>query len=368
MTLTSRILPAMAVAVAAALGASDSRAQELCSVYTIVSGDTLSHIARRAGVPGGYQTLFSLNSDTIRNPNVIEVGGRVRIPCADGSLPGTAVAAVTDAAPAAADPAAAAAAPAEALPPMRFLTAGFYAPFTDEGLPEGGMFTELVKTAVRTGNPDQAYNVTFVNDWGPHLTVLLPSGAFDMGFPWYKPDCSKVENLQPANALRCTDYNHSDPFFEAAVGYYALKGSEFARVATYPELLGARLCRPRGWFTFDLEANRLVEPNITLLVAPTQVACWDALRAGEVDVVTFDALPAEADLIKLGLLDTVVEIPQLTSVETLHVFAPKSNPNGEAFLEVINRGLAEVRRSGQWMEIVARHLGAQEAAKVAASN
>ncbi|MCU0911246.1 MAG: transporter substrate-binding domain-containing protein [Rhodobacteraceae bacterium] len=365
MNLTFRILPAAAVAVAAALAASDARAQELCSVYTIVSGDTLSQIARRAGVPGGYQTLFSLNSDTIRNPNVIEVGGQLRIPCPDGALPGATAAAAAEATPTAP---AEAVAPPEALPAMRFLTAGFYAPFTDEGLPEGGMFTELVKTAVRTGNPDQAFNVTFVNDWGPHLTVLLPSGAFDMGFPWYKPDCTKVENLQPANALRCTDYNHSDPFFEAAVGYYAMKGSDFARVATYPELLGARLCRPRGWFTFDLEANRLVEPNITLLVAPTQVACWDALKAGEVDVVTFDALPAEADLIKLGLLDTVVEIPQLTSVETLHVFAPKSNPNGEAFLETINRGLAELRSSGQWMEIVSRHLGAQEAAKVSATD
>lgn len=384
---------ACGVALAIALSAAPAAAQNLCEFYTVRTGDTLSQIARTAGVAGGYQLVFNANQDVLRSPNLIEVGQRLRIPCADGSLPGVtaakpeatltlaqpepapaepaaeetpveAVAAVPEPEAEAAAEAAPAPEPAEQdLPTVRFLTAGAYAPFTDEDLPEQGMFTELVKTALNTADPDQDYSVTFVNDWGSHLTTLLPMGAFDMGFPWFRPDCSRIENLRPANAMRCSDFNHSEPFFEAVVSYYALKGGPFEATDAYPQLLGTRLCRPRGWFTFDLEAERLVEPNVEMLVPPTQVDCWRALLDGEVDVVTFDALPAEADIQELGISDRVVELAPLSTLATIHVFTPKSNPNGEAYLAKLNEGLAELRTSGKWFEIVSRHLTAHEEKK-----
>lgn len=46
--------------------------------YTVVSGDTLSGIAARFNVPGGYMTIA--NANNIRNPNVINVGQRLLIP------------------------------------------------------------------------------------------------------------------------------------------------------------------------------------------------------------------------------------------------------------------------------------------------
>ncbi len=354
------LVAAGAAALVIGLGPGESRAQGLCEVYTVVSGDTLSKIAHAAGVAGGYQLVFDANRDVLRSPNLIEVGQELRIPCADGSLPGKVIRiAEPEPAPEPADETEVAA--TEPLPPIRFLTAGAYAPFTDENLPEQGLFTELVKTALHHGDPALGHRVVFVNDWGAHLTELLPSGAFDMGFPWYRPDCSRVEFLSPANAQRCTDYDHSEPFFEAVVSHYARRDSPYANVSSYPQLLGARLCRPDGWFTFDLEAQRLVEPNVSMTVPPTQHDCWRALMAGEVDVVTFDALPAEADIDTLKLRDAVVELPTLSTLATLHVFTPKSNPNGQAYLEVLNRGIAEIRASGEWFAIVSRHLSAHAA-------
>lgn len=44
--------------------------------YSVQSGDTLSAIARRFGVPGGYRELARVNN--IPNPNVIRVGQRLR--------------------------------------------------------------------------------------------------------------------------------------------------------------------------------------------------------------------------------------------------------------------------------------------------
>ena len=46
--------------------------------YTVVSGDTLSKIATKFNVPGGYMTIANANG--IRNPNVINVGQKLRIP------------------------------------------------------------------------------------------------------------------------------------------------------------------------------------------------------------------------------------------------------------------------------------------------
>ena len=195
------------------------------------------------------------------------------------------------------------------------------------------------------------FSIIFVNDWGSHLNDLLPSGAFDMAFPWFLPDCDKVENLSAPNAFRCTDFNHSAPFYDALVGYYTLAGSAYDGATTYPELFGARMCRPESWFTFDLEAEQLIEPTISLTQVP-QMDCWELLRNGEVDVVTYDALPAEEDLENAGMKDVVVDLPELTSQQTLHVFVSKNNPNGDAYMNIINAGLEQLRLSGEWFEIV----------------
>jgi polar amino acid transport system substrate-binding protein len=225
------------------------------------------------------------------------------------------------------------------------------------------MFTELVTAALKIAKPDQDYRVVFINDWGAHLTDLLPTGAFDMGFPWFLPDCTKLENLSPANALRCTDYDATEPFFEAVVGFYTMKGSKFEGTTSHEQLAGARLCRPDGWFTFDLEAAGLVEPTISMTVAPTQVACWEALQEKEVDVVTFDALPAEADIQALGLSDIVIELPAVSTVARMHVLTPKTNPNGKAYIALLNAGLEKMRSNGQWFAIVSKHLSMAQANK-----
>jgi len=112
--------------------------------------------------------------------------------------------------------------------PIRMVTGSGYAPFTDEKLDGGGALTKMVRQAMEQGNPDQEFNITFVNDWGSHLESLLPLGAMDMTFPWFKPDCTKVEFLSPASANRCTGFNHSAPLYDALVGFYTLNGSPYA--------------------------------------------------------------------------------------------------------------------------------------------
>ncbi|WP_234417138.1 LysM peptidoglycan-binding domain-containing protein [Loktanella sp. Alg231-35] len=349
---SSGVVHGMAAIAAATVGLmavapGQAQAQVACSTYAVQSGDTLSQIASRGEVDGGFQTLFDANRNVLANPNRIEIGQVLAIPCDDGALPLTA--ASTPTAAASTEPAPTTAEPNRSL---RIVTASGYAPFTDEGLPGGGLITQMVDRSMELGNADQDYSLIFINDWGSHLETLLPTGAVDMVFPWFKPDCDKVENLSPGSAYRCTDFNHSAPFYEALVGYYTLKGSAYENVTTYAELQGARLCRPEAWFSFDLEAEGLVPPNVSLARPVPQDGCWQLLLDGEIDVITLDALPAEEDARELGLEDQIAKIEPLTSAQTLHVFVSKDNQFANDALPIINAGLEELRLSGEWFNIV----------------
>ncbi|MEL6837663.1 MAG: LysM peptidoglycan-binding domain-containing protein [Pseudomonadota bacterium] len=329
-----------------ALSSKPAAAQTLCSTYTVTRGDTLSQIASIANVQGGFQFLFNANTDVLANPNLLEVGQVIKIPCADGSLPSTASSVVRQ------STAVASAQPEALSRAIRIATATGYAPFTDEDLPGGGMITQMVERSMQLGNPDQDYDLIFINDWGSHLETLLPSGAIDMVFPWFRPNCDLVENLSPSSAYRCTDFNHSEPFYELVVDFYTLNGSQYAAATSHGDLFGARICRPEAWFTFDLEAERLVEPNITYVTPVSQQDCVQLLANGEVDVMTYDALPAEEDIREAGFEDRITVLEPLRGTVTSHIFVSKNNPIANEALPIINAGLEELRLSGEWFNIV----------------
>ncbi|MEM7236764.1 MAG: transporter substrate-binding domain-containing protein [Pseudomonadota bacterium] len=333
-------------------------------VYSVVRGDTLREIAIRAYQVGNYQIIFNANRDVLKSVSIIEVNDRLFIPCLDGSGPKTKqefrrAGGVTD------EPLAELAViqPVEDQAPLqpfqrkiRFLTASDFAPFTEEDMPQGGMITELVKRAMGHSGSGRDYRVTFVNDWGAHLDVLLPEGAFDLGFPWYRPDCTKIDRLSDAMKLRCTSYDFSHPFYEVVIGYYARTDNQLSRALSYDDLSGKVICRPRGYFTFDLEQEGLTESGVTLMSPQTPIECFEALRDGEADIATINILIAEQAIAELGIGGETTEIADLASIQTLHVLSPKSNPYGRAYLTLINKGLRQMRESGEWFEVVSRHL------------
>ncbi|GGC78719.1 transglycosylase [Tersicoccus solisilvae] len=48
--------------------------------YTVQAGDTLSQIAQKLGVKGGWKALADANLDTVSNPNLIFVGQTLNLP------------------------------------------------------------------------------------------------------------------------------------------------------------------------------------------------------------------------------------------------------------------------------------------------
>lgn len=373
---------------AAFLTGGAAHAQEACKTYVVAAGDNLRFIARSAyGDADMYRVIYSANVDAIgAKADLIEVGVSLAIPC-DPRTEGAAVAApsvalttdvvdpatapiavvpdlpvvsagTTEVAAAAPDPATPT--PAAEEPPMAFpyrmVTGNGYAPFADEMLPGGGMFTQLVEMAIFRADPAMPYNLTFVNDWQAHLDALLPSGAYDLSFPWVRPDCESTEMLSASDTARCEAFVFSAPLYEIVDGFFAPVDSDLLAATSYTAFEGKRICRPEGFTTGVLEAAGLPSDKIELTRPISATDCFEALAAGKVDLVSIDAEVGDSAIAELGLVGDFAQNPHLMTIDSLHVIAHKSNARAVEMVGMLNEGVIEMYESGEWYDIVSSAL------------
>ena len=131
--------------------------------------------------------------------------------------------------------------------PLSFVTANGYLPYTDESLPERGLFTHLVSTAMMRAAPAQPTEIVFVNDWSAHLEHLLPRQAFDASFPWTRPGCETQGELTSVELYACQNYLYSEPFYEIVEGFFSKVGSGHEDILDVAGFKGLRICRPEGY-------------------------------------------------------------------------------------------------------------------------
>lgn len=334
-------------------------AQEACSTYTVKVGDNLRYIARAAyGDADKYRLIYDANVAIIgEKADLIEIGSELTIPCdtaTAAAAPEPAATATETVTPVAATPDPAPAPATEK--PVSFVTGNGYAPFADEMLPGGGMMTQLVEMSVFRADPSIPYTLTYINDWQAHIDALLPSGAYDLSFPWVRPDCETPEMLSPGDQVRCTDFVFSGPFYEIVDGFFSLRDSGLGSVTKYADFEGKRICRPEGYTTGVLDAVGLTAPAITLVRPVEATDCFQALAAGEVDLVSIDAEVGDAAAAKLGLTARVEQNPHLTTLLSLHVIAHRSNQRAVDMIGQLDAGLIEMYQSGEWYEIVSSAL------------
>ena len=340
------------------LGGTAALAQEACTTYTVQAGDNLRYIARTAyGDADLYRVIYDANVAVIgEKADLIEIGTSLVLPCEKAGEE-TAAATVTEVAASAPEPAATeTAAATPAFKPISFVTGNGYAPFADETLPGGGMMTQLVEMALFRADPGIPYNLTFINDWQAHIDALLPSGAYDLSFPWIRPDCEAPETLSPGDQTRCNDFVFSGPFYEIVDGFFAMRSSGLGAATKYAEFEGKRICRPEGFTTGVLDGVGLTAATITLTRPLEATDCFRALAAGEVDLVSIDAEVGDAAAAKLGLTAQVEQNPHLMTLLSLHVIAHKSNQRAVDMIGQLDAGLIEMYETGEWYDIVSTAL------------
>lgn len=331
-----------------------ARAQEACTSYVVQDGDTLGEISMTAYGRLDYQTLFNANSEALRGNATLVAGSELRIPCEDGRLTAAEVIAPIEEVAAAAP--AADASEGGYRPKIRFATGGDWYPFADEGLTGGGFLIRLVSTAMNRAGNDHPFTIDWVDDWDSHLTTLLPNDAFDISIAWYQIDCTALDQVSEMTRDLCLNYIFSESLYDAVFGFFAQKDSPYAGAKTFADLKGARFCRPEGYSFQDLDAEGLMEPEITLSVPPLSNICFEGLVDGTYDVASIESQAAAVVIQELGLGEQIVENPRLTSIQAIAAMGYKSNPRALEYMTYLNRGIAEMRDTGEWNTIVSSSL------------
>ncbi|MGX9357190.1 LysM peptidoglycan-binding domain-containing protein [Roseobacteraceae bacterium S113] len=347
---------AAAVAASLWLGLTGSaQAQQACGgTYTVARGDTLSGIADSLYKDAGkWGAIYQANSASIgSNPSSIRVGQRLTVACIDGlpvGLEGGRVQAASASAPLNIGPGNAA-----TRSKINLVTADDYAPFTDRGLPNGGLFTDVVQRAMEHVNPEQGFQIHFVNDWNSHFEPLLSNALLDLGFPWFQPDCT----LQP-DTYRCTDLSFSEPVIEMLILAFQHKDRPL-NFSSDADMIGRTLCRPTGYATYFFDANDrnwLKNNLITLETPATPNDCFEMLDEGEVDAVVLNEFTGRKKMAELEMKDRVE--PVLTRpvhIDGLRVVVHKSHPRADELLAMIDAGLEGIRGNGVYQDVLSEHL------------
>ena len=350
------------------LGAQTSATAQTCgSDYTIKQGESLADIASRAyGSASQWTLIFYANQDRMgANASLLVPGLNVRIPCLAGQQPSPA-------------PAAQATPPVQqsssssgtgdaielssAVRRIEFLTADGLNPYTDRSLSKGGMITHIIGAAMDLIKDQSAgnfsYNISWVNDWAAHLNPLLVTRAFDVGFPWLKPDCSNVAELAPDVKYRCQKFFFSEPFFEVLTVLFVTTNSPIT-FARDEEMVGKTLCEPAGFSTYELDKggrNWVKDSKIVLMRPQTVEDCFRLLDSGAVNAVVASELTGKAVAGALGLRDRVKSLQRPLAIGTYHFIVPKTHPNASTMLYYINTSIGKLRDSGEYDKIVDNHL------------
>ena len=338
---------------------SSAHAQSCGEQHDVVSGDTLSKIAGRVyGDIRKWTLIYNVNLNIIgSDPNRIFIGQRLRIPCLVEKAALSPVPADTSNASSA----------AREIPPgnlsaqirdtparrIRFLTADDYVPFTDRRLINDGLVTDILVSALRRSPDRPAFEINWINDWSIHLDPLLSSHEYDMGFPWLRPDCDSTPD-----EYRCQNFRFSHPIFQLLVLLFVDKERPLV-FNTEADIEGAVLCRPKGYYTHDLEKDgRLwLTNNIVQLMQPDSIQeCFEMLTRGDVDAVALNEFTGRSAVASLSLQDrvTVLEGRPL-SIEGLHIVIHKQHPRSAELMELINESVSELQLSERHSVIIDTH-------------
>jgi polar amino acid transport system substrate-binding protein len=358
------------LAVAAAFFGAPLQAQVACETYVTKEGDTIGSISLAAYGELRYQELFNSNADVLRNnPSAPPAGTELRIPCEDGRITAASAAPVIEAtAPAAASPDAGTAKEADSgayRPQIRFVSGDDWVPFADPVLTGGGLFLRIATTALDRAGPEYRHSVGWVEDWESHIFVLLPNGAFDFATGWYDPNCDNLVNPSERTLYMCDNFLFSDPVYDSVFGFFSKPDNPYAKAETFADLAGARFCRAEGNLFHDLEEQGLDASNITISLVDEEDDCLEGLLDDRYDVASFEAQYAPILFAEMEIGDRLVQSARLSTIQTSVVLAYKGNPRSAAFIDHLNRGLAILRESEEWTEIVFSTLAEAEALEAA---
>lgn len=227
-----------------------------------------------------------------------------------------------------------------------------YPPFTDANWPAQRMLSDIVRAAM-DGIPDPIpFSFMRDDDWTERAD-LAKTGAIDLIFPAANPQCADNPGVD-----KCVTFHFTDPLVEVVVLLFTRAGNPI-RYETDADLQGTTLCRPSVFYTDDLDRpgrEWLSRGLITLEQPASTEACFDMLMSGQVDAVAVNEFLGVQKLFDMALTQDVVPLAKPLSIQGLHAAVPKNHWRGTTFLYRFNAGLASLRATPRYNEIVGEHV------------
>lgn len=226
--------------------------------------------------------------------------------------------------------------------PVKLVTGNGYKPFADEGLPNGGLVTDLVRQAYK--NAGHQVKIDFM-PW-KRGERMMAEGKRVATFPY-------VETKE-----RKKKYLYSDPVFVAEERPVVHK-SDAGSIDSYDDLRGKTYCLPVGWKTGDPKLSEMVQHEEVEVVKPQEItSCFRMLKADRAD---FTALERPTAILKKQQGEgaaSEIHVEGLTLTRNgLHLIFGKNVDRSEEAREKFNRALDKLRESGKHKQIVQNHLG-----------
>jgi len=317
-------------------------AAESCDTYSVAPGDTLRLISERYyGSRDLSPIIYRANTDMVgEDPNTIEIGMRLNIPCRAGMHMPEATAFVAITTPNAADD----------MPP-RFMAKAGSSPFINSD--STGVIPDILAAALLNSGYEGVLEIARPNSASDVLQASVQPEAL-LAFPWVKPQCDNTAMLSPQSAYVCANYTFSDPLYEITLGIFTLAGSPLAGAETPAPFTGKTICVPQFHTDDILRSSGILAANATPIIASDFQDCLTGLEGGIFDAVVADYQSFAAFVPEHS---GVVDITTFAKPTTLHAIAYSQNPAALEMLGLMNRGLKKTLASGEWFEIVTRHLG-----------
>lgn len=320
-------------------------AQSCGGSYVIQRGDSLSGIAANIYRNAFRWTqVYQANVETIgADPDKILVGQRLELPCVDG-LPETNAATLA----VAPDPA-----PQPAPINISLLALEGLPPFSDQGLPNGGMITELIEKASNrafSGLPERARKLQPVKSLS---LINAEENTVPVSFPWLASECTA------AVTTTCQQAILSDPVFEVLVVLFTNKDQPVS-FRQERDIAGKVLCTATKASEQELDAQGRgwVESGLVdLRVEPSVAQCFEALMSGAVDAVVINEFTGRSVTQEMGIEDHVQALTKAPlSISMIYAAVPRAAPRAEEAISLLNAGLRALRKSGEFQAVLDRHL------------
>lgn len=314
---------------------------EICASYSVVPGDTLRLISERYyGARELSPLIYEANTSVVgEDPNTIEIGMALEIPCRDGMQmpqPTAFLARISTEAEAGLAP--------------KFSAKAGETPFL--GRDSRGLLPDILAAALSKGGYNGPLDIARPESISEVLQASTQAGAL-LAFPLVMPDCGQPSALSSQSAYLCENYTFSDPLYEITLGIFTKATSPLASAETAAAFSSNTICVPQFHTDDILRTNGIIAANGLAIIAPDILTCLDGLENG-----TFDAMVADYQSVSKFASEHsgLVDMPPFAETSTLHAIAYSANPAAMEVLDMTNAGLKQILSSGEWFAIVNRHL------------